>query len=221
MNTHDVDSTGLKILEHAFLGNSYVSHILGLIEDNPSNLIWLCDYTVLEDGKNAYTWKNVKEVDTNKMEVKALSSRNHRENGFIINHTTNEYISLKAYQTEFNKHSNDFAISPLPFLTNSENSSMGGGDLITNLPTRGLWKNHLISYSKNLGEFKDFKNVTKDVIVWDQKVDFVRADKEIIESTKTLITSLKESKNVDLWGSDDVTLSAGEFRKLLHSINSL
>jgi len=217
VNTHDVDSNGLKLMEHSYIGNSYVSHILGLIEDNPSNVIWLCDYS--ED--EVYNWETVSEVDTNEMEVKRLASRNQRENGFIINHTTNEYISLKTYKRLFAEHSNEWATSPLPFLTNSEEGAMGGGDLRTDEPTRGLWKNHLISYTKSLGEFKGFKNVTKDVIVWENKIDFVKADGAMIETAKTLITNIKETKNVNVWGGEDVTLTSQEFRELLQTINGL
>jgi len=221
VNTHDVDSNGLKLLEHSYIANSYISHILGLIEDNPTNVIWLCDYSESEDGKNPYTWDTVQEVETNEMEVKRLASRNHRENGFIINHTTNEYISLKTYKRLFAEHSNEWATSPLPFLTNSEEGNMGGGDLRTDEPLRGLWKNHLISYTKTLGEFKSFKNVTKDVIVWENKVEFVKADKALVETAKTLITNIKENKNVDLWGGGDVTLTSQEFRELLQTLNAL
>jgi hypothetical protein len=160
VNTHEIDSNGLKLMEHSYIGNSYVSHIMGLIEDNPTNIIWLCDYSEDKD----FNWDTVEEVETNEMEVKKVATRTHRQSGFIINHTTQEYISLKTYKRLFAEHSNDWAISPLPILTNSEVGSSGGGDYHNENSLRGVWKNHLISYSKKLGNFKIFKNVTKDVI---------------------------------------------------------
>jgi hypothetical protein len=217
VNTHDVDSNGLKLMEHSYISNSYVSHILGLIEDNPTNVIWLCDYS--ENTK--YNWETVAEVETTDDEVKSIASRNHRGNGFILNHTTNEYISLKSYKRLFAEHSTDWAINPLPILTNSETSSMGGGDYGTEDSLRGAWKNHLISYTKKLGKFSHFKNVTKDVIFWEKKVEFVKADKELIQTAKTLIADIKENKNVDLWGGGDVTLTLNEFRALFQTINDL
>lgn len=163
VNTHDIKSSdgmgnGLKLMEHSYIGNSYVAHILSLIEDNPTNVIWLCDYT--EDA--TYNWDTVAEVETNEMEY---SKRFRAESGFIINHTTNEYISISAYKRYFAKQSDDWAISPLPILTNSEGGSMGGGDLHQEESLRGLWYNHLISYTRKLGDFKKFKNVTADVVV--------------------------------------------------------
>ena len=220
VSTYSFDN-GAKLMEHSYIENSYVDGILGLIEDNPTNVIWLCDYTENEEGKNPYTWDTVNEVETTEKVAKQLQTKNHRSNGFIINHTTNEYISLKSYKKEFAKHSNEWATNPLPFLTNSETECMGGGDLRTEEPIRGLWKNHLISYTKSLGEFKGFKNVTKDVIVWEKKVEFVNADKEIIQTAKALVEDIKETKNVDLWGKEDITLTSQEFRALLQTINQL
>ena len=215
VNTHDIDGNGLKLMEHSYIGNSYVAHILSLIEDNPTNVIWLCDYS--ED--ETYNWETVNEVETNKMEIK---SRFRGESGFIINHTTNEYISLKAYQTEFRKHSKEWATSPLPFLTNSEEGAMGGGDLRTDEPTRGLWKNHLISYSKSLGEFKSFKNITKDVIVWEDKRTFVDADEQIVESLKATTKEILDITKLNVWDREgEITIDKAYLVSLIQGVNNL
>jgi len=218
VNTHDVDSNGLKLMEHSYIGNSYVSHIMGLIEDNPTNVIWLCDYS--ED--ETYTWDTVQEVETNEMEVKRLASRNHRENGFIINHTTNEYISLKTYKRLFAEHSNEWAINPLPILTNSEVGSMGGGDLHTEESLRGLWRNHLVSYSKSLGEFKSFKNVTKDVIIWEDKINFIKADEKVISELKEVVKTINETEKINMWDREgDITISKAYIIDLMRLANQL
>lgn len=159
VSSYDIGSNGAKLMEHSYIGNLLVAHTLRLIEDNPSNLIWLCDYSENE----TFNWETVTAVETNEMEY---STRFLGESGFIINHTTNEYISITAYKRHFAKQSNDWAISPLPILTNSEGGSSGGGDLHNDeQPLRGLWYNHLISYTRKLGDFKRFKNVTADVII--------------------------------------------------------
>ena len=156
------------------------------------------------------------------MEVKNLASRNHRVNGFIINHTTNEYISLKTYARLFAEHSNEWAISPLPILTNSEVGAMGGGDLSTEESLRGLWKNHLISYTKTLGEFKSFKNVTKDVIVWEDKINFIKADEKVISALKATVKEINETEKISMWDRDgDITISKAYLISLMQGVNSL
>ena len=142
---------GLKLMEHSYLENTYVNFVVGLLENNPSNLIWLCDY-----ANGHINWKNVDEVKTTEFgKLKTFTD------GYLINHSKNEYVDLATYKLQMD--TGDWIVHPLPILTNSETDTQGGGDLHTIVKYRNRWSNNLIEYSSTVDEsYTDITEELKD-----------------------------------------------------------
>lgn len=214
LSTYDFDN-GAKLMESSFIDNNYQNAVLRLIEDNPSYLCFTCDYT----ENSPYSWDEVQEISTDESEQ---DNKFKGDRGFIINHTKKEYISIKTYVKLFAEHSTEWAVNPLPILANIEKQSMGGGDYRNDDDRRGTWANDLISYSTKLGEFKAFKNVTKDNIFWEEKQTLIKVDEDKLNATKELAETIIKDNGIDMWSRDgETTLSNEELIALLRAVRQI
>lgn len=165
---------GAKLMEHSYIGNSYVSSVLSLLHNRKARLVWLCDYH--EDGK--FNWDKVKEaVD--------WKPRPIRKPHIIVNHSKKEFISFKeilfavfekfennnidyahfvAYKNKEEERVALFIIHPLPLLVNSETEAAGGGDYQIDYPLRSRWAGDIIEVlSEKSQKAEKIKNSYKDI----------------------------------------------------------
>jgi hypothetical protein len=127
-NTHSINS-GLKLMEHSYIGNYYVNAVLNLL-DEPKRLSWVCDYT---DDSDDWSWDESEEIDFVDPDID--------ETKFILNMDKKEYIDIEKLKSLYqDKGVTSHMIHPVPILCNIEVESMGGGDFDgPDDGRRGMW----------------------------------------------------------------------------------
>ena len=178
--------SGMKLMEHSYILNSYTNYITQKLYYNPAHVIWLCDYhdRVSPDD---ITWEDVVRVEVKKEEKKL----NKHLCVLYVNFDKKEYFSIrkileflgedliKNLGTEKQSKYVKFVlykgklysriIHPLPFLTNSESEYAGGGDYHGEYPLRGYWAKDLIVALPDGAEpiihKYGFEDISKDVLV--------------------------------------------------------
>ena len=137
---------GLKLTEHSYLNNSFVSAFeYQISEDGPfykSRVVWAGDYAQKEPDSdlNLYAMaQNDEESDSTK--CRKPLTRDTSCYRYIVNHTMKQYVDKNALQSR---------LHPLPLLT-SEGNGAGGGDYRG--PSKelcGTWARHVISVNRAL-----------------------------------------------------------------------
>ncbi len=163
------DGHFLKLMEHSYFYNDYVGGVLREYIDNPQPLVWLCDYYSSEDKEyspDIKTWDEISKKIIPDIEVKEM--RIIFEDFYILNHTQKLFIDqrklIKLYKAEGQK---DFFIHPIPILTNSNNSAMGGGDYYCEDSRRSLWRMNIIEIKKTIPE--GYVDVTEDSLFFEDE----------------------------------------------------
>lgn len=146
-DSHDFD-TGLKLMEHSWVGNNFVNAILGTIESHPMRLAWVGDYSdgVVYDytdfgdgfivGRDAYmpyyscAMESTGEAKTLEKTTPKLLFDLDCADYFVVNITKQIYIDLEKYVSQNAQSDFGFGmycINPIPLLTSIGNGE-GGGD---------------------------------------------------------------------------------------------
>ena len=150
-NTHDV-GCGLKLMEHAYIGNPYVETVMSILVDNPKELRWVCDYT----ESTPFDWDETNEVSFSDADCELPLAY------YILNETKGLSIDIAKLIT---LHANrEMMIHPLPILCNSEEGSMGGGDLHRDESQRATWCGDIITITFKAPDTTIFTDVTEDVV---------------------------------------------------------
>jgi len=129
---------GLKLLEHSYLGNNFVSTFeFGLSPEGPhykSRVVWAGDYADADPDQEKNLYQMCDEYTMISPQVK--ETKMYR---YIINHSKKQYVD----KTKAPKQEN-FALHPLPLLT-CEGNGRGGGDYRGESPLIGSWARDVIS----------------------------------------------------------------------------
>ncbi len=161
-DTHDLNS-GLKLMEHSYLNNEYCLAMEFKILNNPSEVVWLCDYSE-EDNLSKWTWDTTEEIA-----YPPVSQIFQQSSIFIVNHTKKVYYNKDEVRRQYRKDGRSkWHINPLPILTNSEPTSMGGGDYHPEDSRRGTWCGDTIEARVDkLEEFSTYTDVSSEVLFWE------------------------------------------------------
>ena len=143
MLAHDYGN-GLKIMEHSWQNNKFVSTFESLILDNPQRVVWAGDYAENCGGRKTNIYQRCfgegKKSNKIKPSVKGLTIAESR---YVINHSKKVYVDkLKVPAVD------GYTMHPLPLLTCEGNGS-GGGDFYGS-DARGLvgkWARNIVSVS--------------------------------------------------------------------------
>lgn len=172
--SHSYNHTGLKLMEHSYMGVGFVNAVLAKIKDNPMRVAWIGDYSTEPwSGKEPYQNKIPKEQfegifdkvygdndDNCRIHPEPLEGFDKATdyNGwFLVNHTRRSYVDLgefqrkNGWQEEWGGEKHWCSIHPLPLLTACGNDR-GGGDYHDCYPDCnkcGLWAFDLIEFSKS------------------------------------------------------------------------
>ncbi len=166
--SHDFGS-GLKLMEHSWIGNQFANAGISLIKDSPKRVAWIGDYSdepcrgsylnglSPEEFMNFYekAMRDTGRVDANNFtnnDKDILDDKNPV--GYFINHTKKTYIDISEYyeQNKFRYDDDDpkdefWCVNPLPVLTACGNGR-GGGDYRDDEDINvGSWAFDLIEYS--------------------------------------------------------------------------
>jgi len=147
---------GAKLLEHGYVGNDYVEKVLWHLLDNPSHLVWLCDY---HEGE--LTWDNVPEAEMDERSWALFPTY------YILNQTKGEVIDLKKL-IGLSKERR-WIIHPLVVLCNSDKEAQGGGDYRKDDPRRASWADDLIeiTYDEEKATQFNHKDVTEENLFYE------------------------------------------------------
>ena len=150
VSSHEYDN-GLKLMEHSWIGNTFVSVVENLIAAGGAwcgdRIVWAGDYADEEKGRknNLYTI-----IGTDKNKIKpGVIKRNFR---YVVNLDTEEFVDTKkvplsdVYTDDKGKEW-PFQMHPLPILT-CEGNGRGGGDFRKDDVMVGIWARHRVTVSK-------------------------------------------------------------------------
>lgn len=143
---------GLKLMEHSYIGNEFVSAFESLILDKPQRVVWAGDYGDICKKRKT----NVYDRCLDKTKVLPYTRPKTHQTRFIINHTKKEFVD-KNNVAEI-KGWEGAKIHPLPLLT-CEGNNRGGGDFTGTNNYVGTWARDIISVSANKpsNEFVEIK----------------------------------------------------------------
>jgi hypothetical protein len=148
--SHDYDS-GLKLMEHSYIGNSFVSAVENLLIPggrwHKHKIVWAGDYAEALEGEedNIYNLAETK-INPEKAEL-------DEKWRYLCNHTKKLYVDYKKVIP----FDNGLTINPLPFLTcdgDGKRYDDGADDRI------GSWTRDVISIEENIPE--GFKEIDGD-----------------------------------------------------------
>lgn len=149
---------GLKLLEHSWIGNSFMDSISNLIYKNPIRVAWVGDYaddfnwsSEIKDQRpdprvlHKEVWKS--EIEEEDIEYKKFDYKGK----YLCNHTMGLAVNFDVYMGMC-KDKYGECIHPLSLLTACGNG-LGGGDYYEEFPDAycvGVWCNDLISIEDKL-----------------------------------------------------------------------
>lgn len=159
-------TTGLKLMEHSWIGNWDVGSVYQHIMRRACRVYWVGDYSsdiidampdllmpdLLKKKKLSNLWlkawkdEDVEEVD--KME----DTFNY--DGFLINSTKQEYVDIAKYYEESKvakSNGDTYCVDPLPLLTALPGvNGQGGGDYFSKTGAEfvGYWSGDIISFER-------------------------------------------------------------------------
>jgi hypothetical protein len=136
-------SNGAKLMEHSYIGNTFVSAFETLIQDNPQRVVWAGDYAdeCKQRKSNVY--------DRCKDKLKAvIKTKSVVEPNYIINHSKKQFVDKKLVRKMTASWADGMKIHPLPLLT-CEGNGRGGGDYRYHYDEDkvGSWARDVISVS--------------------------------------------------------------------------
>ena len=155
MYSHDY-SNGLKLMEHSYLTNAFVSTFENQLIGNPQSVVWAGDYADECKDRKTNIYGRCKEslkVNPEQVEVDPDVFK------YVVNHTKKLYVD-KTTIPEIQGWEGA-KIHPLPLLT-CEGNGRGGGDFRGNEQgIVGDWARDLISIETKLP--KGFKEIVFDL----------------------------------------------------------
>jgi len=158
MYSHEY-SNGLKLMEHSWLGNSFVGAFESLIKDNPKRVVWAGDYADECKGRKTNLYSRCKDS----LQAKPTASEKFAR--FIINHSKKEFVDTSkcpltdTWTDPKTGINHDFKVHPLPLLT-CEGNGRGGGDYRYDNEYTGTWARDLVSVSNKAPQ--NFVEITPD-----------------------------------------------------------
>ena len=142
---------GLKLMEHSYIKNEFVSAFESLIHNKPQRVVWAGDYAEICKGlkTNCYT----RATDATKVLPKLRP--NTRDTRYVVNHSKKQFVDKYAVSEIANWKG--AKIHPLPLLT-CEGNGQGGGDFRGNNKYIGTWARDIISVQNHKPQgFKEIK----------------------------------------------------------------
>lgn len=135
--------SGLKLMEHSYVGNNFVNVIENELKDNPQRLVWAGDYADECNNRKSTLYSRCKDS----LEIKDGNEVfDHETYRFVVNHTKKLYVD-KSKLKDIEGWA-DTQINPLPLLT-CEGNGRGGGDYSgNNEKLVGSWARDVISIEK-------------------------------------------------------------------------
>lgn len=131
----DGEYTMAKLMEHSWIGNTFVDAVCALLYQTPQKIAWVGDYA---DESEVY--EKVWESDG-----EDVHATNFKLDGkYIVNHTKKMYIEFDEYKIK-NEDSEGWTVHPIPLLTCIGNGRGGGDYRGQSMEIVGDWYMNVIS----------------------------------------------------------------------------
>lgn len=173
-NSWDYDN-GLKLMEHSYIGNSFVETVAMQLYKKPARVAWVGDYadSYLEEfSEKAAVLKEF--VDIERLDGEEYYKKPKYDITrnllmlIIYNHTKKQYVDVYNYI-----HANSYmegkwatCVHPLPLLT-AVGNGYGGGDYHDCYPDFnkvGMWAGDLLEVAPlDSGKYPDYTNITAEL----------------------------------------------------------
>lgn len=137
MYSHEYDN-GLKLMEHSYIGNNFVSAFESLIKGNPQRVVWGGDYADECKGRKTNLYSRCKDIN----KVNPTEKFTTTETRYVVNHSKKEFVD--KFSVPEIKDWKGAKIHPLPLLT-CEGNGRGGGDFRGENKFVGTWARDVIS----------------------------------------------------------------------------
>lgn len=156
---------GLRLMEHSWVGNSFVNAVLGMIKDYPMRVAWIGDYSNDEYGdlyeKKIPHDKFMRYYDKAWGDGKRclfvnpvpMEYSDEVRGYYLVNHTRKTYVDMDRYN-EDNVFNDGWVVNPLPLLTACGNGR-GSGDYYKKNPDYdkvGAWAFDKIEFTQDKPE---------------------------------------------------------------------
>jgi hypothetical protein len=135
---HNYDN-GLKLMEHSYIGNTFMQAVEKTLLNNPQHLVWAGDYADPEEGNLYSQCGEDTEIKPEEPKDKKLWDIAYP---YIINHTKKQYISKESLKKPYR-----WLIHPLSLLTMEDCNGRGGGDFQGSDVRLGIWSGDQIEIS--------------------------------------------------------------------------
>ena len=127
--SHDYDHTGLKLMEHSWVGNDFVGAVMSLMVKGGAwfrkRIVWAGDYFGNDTDEVCY-FKQSEEWD--KIQPTECMSIEMQKKAKLVNHTKKLYVRYDEMPVH-----DGWIVNPLPLLTALGNGR-GGGDYYDEFP---------------------------------------------------------------------------------------
>jgi hypothetical protein len=152
MYSHDFDN-GLKLMEHSYIGNTFVNAFESQLINNPQRVAWAGDYADDCRDRKSNLYQRCDESDKLQPNVEMI---NHDKYRFVINHTKKEFVDKRSIPEI--EGWDGTQIHPLPLMT-CEGNNRGGGDFRGDEKNIvGRWARDVISVASEYPiEFRQIK----------------------------------------------------------------
>ena len=166
--SHNYDN-GLKLMEHSYIGNTFVETVLRQIFENKARLAWVGDYAepedVEQDKELVEKFIEVERTESDKKYRRKPEPVGKFENSMyliFINHTKKQYLVINEYLAKNNVMDKWGMIAhPIPLLTAIGNGKGGGDYRGSNMEDIGIWACDVIE--ANYEAPKDYTNITSEI----------------------------------------------------------
>lgn len=166
--------SGLKLMEHAWMGNDFVNGVLEAIWDEPCQVAWVGDYADDPDDFGArYTpevymavWGDEGLPDGRFDQMPTI----HRD-GYLVNVTRGQYVDLAEYAEAATykprwASEGGWCIHPLPLLTAIGNGRGGGDYHGAHMEMVGAWAMDEIEYTQDAAKLEGLEHVDASAIAF-------------------------------------------------------
>lgn len=197
--SHDFGS-GLKLMEHSWVGNGFVNVIESLIAEGGAwhgdRIVWAGDYADVEKGEKKMSYKDSRTGETKHYEpnlfdlidddvnpeMKLIPGPTQKNYRYVINLDTKEFVDTKkvplsdVYTDEDGKEW-PFQMHPLPILT-CEGNGRGGGDFHKGDDLVGKWARQRVTVSDRLpAAHEGYKEIIFNLFEGDKPAKFKKKSK--------------------------------------------
>ena len=155
---------GVKLMEHSWIGNSFMDAISERIHNKPANVVWCGDYADEPQDFTDIEWINYKTIYPEESRdiptLDKLTEKFDYSHKYLVNHTHKCYVDFDLYISKC-KDKDGWTVHPLSLLTAVGNGRGGGdyGDKCVDSYMVGAWAGNTLEITDVAPEGYELEDV--------------------------------------------------------------